>query len=376
MKKTGALLKKAREEKGLSLHEIGLSLKINSKILKSIEDGDSNQAPAKTFLRGFVQSYANYLRLDIDEVMNVFYEEMGSTRPKPLLRDEALPQNTSTDGLASSVTEAASGNPNDSMGMSSRRESTNHLHQKNHTKTILIAVLALILIGLIFFTKKMIDKYSKEAQVEGIEVTTPLSGQQEDPNVPTTTVVGSEPVPPVVNTSAPMSVATPTPPAASPLAPITPPTTPTSAEATKKPVNPTATTVTAPAATPAPTTPAKPATPPATAEKPATPAAAAPAGSPVEAVKPPAPVPPPVAEPTSGKPIELIIEALDNVQIEYSSNTGKKSTLRLAAEQVHTFKSKNGLKLTISNGGAVNIILNGRDMSIPGDLGKPITLSY
>ena len=64
MKKTGELLKKVREDKGLSLHEIGLSLKINAKILKQIEDGEKDNLPAKTFLRGFVQSYANYLKLD------------------------------------------------------------------------------------------------------------------------------------------------------------------------------------------------------------------------------------------------------------------------------------------------------------------------
>ncbi len=47
MKKTGELLKTAREEKGLSLHEIGLSLKISSKVLKAIEEGDETQLPAR-----------------------------------------------------------------------------------------------------------------------------------------------------------------------------------------------------------------------------------------------------------------------------------------------------------------------------------------
>src|SRR5215210_4560060 len=83
MKRTGEILRKEREARGLSLHEIGLSLKINSKILKAIEDGDTTQLPAKTFLRGFVQSYASYLKLNVDEVLRVFAEEMGSTRPQP-----------------------------------------------------------------------------------------------------------------------------------------------------------------------------------------------------------------------------------------------------------------------------------------------------
>jgi cytoskeleton protein RodZ len=73
MKKTGEILRKAREEKGLSLNEIGLSLKISSKVLKAIEEGNERQLPAKTFLRGFVQSYANYLHLDTDKILEIFY---------------------------------------------------------------------------------------------------------------------------------------------------------------------------------------------------------------------------------------------------------------------------------------------------------------
>ena len=101
MKKTGELLKKARESKGLSLHEIGLSLKINSKVLKAIEDDDQKNLPAKTFLRGFVQSYAHYLKLNMDEVMALFAEEMGSTRPAPNIKipDSNIPADVMSENL-------------------------------------------------------------------------------------------------------------------------------------------------------------------------------------------------------------------------------------------------------------------------------------
>jgi len=74
--------------------------------------------------------------------------------------------------------------------------------------------------------------------------------------------------------------------------------------------------------------------------------------------------------------VELIVEALDTVEIEYAAPNGKPQKIRLSAEQVHTFKSKSGLKITFSNGGAVNLILNGKEIGIPGDLGKSIKLSY
>lgn len=74
--------------------------------------------------------------------------------------------------------------------------------------------------------------------------------------------------------------------------------------------------------------------------------------------------------------MELIVEALDTVEIEYSAPNGKPQKIKLSAEQVHTFKSKSGLRIGFSNGGAVNLILNGKEIGIPGDLGKPIKLSY
>src|SRR5690606_1331875 len=80
MTKLGDLLKSEREKRNLSLHEIGMSLKINPKILKAIEDGDQAGLPAKTFLRGFVKSYAQYLRLDVNQALQMFQEEYGTTR--------------------------------------------------------------------------------------------------------------------------------------------------------------------------------------------------------------------------------------------------------------------------------------------------------
>src|SRR6185312_15354404 len=55
MRKIGEILKSEREKKDLSLHEIGMSLKINPKILKAIEESDEKNLPAKTFLRGFIR---------------------------------------------------------------------------------------------------------------------------------------------------------------------------------------------------------------------------------------------------------------------------------------------------------------------------------
>ena len=83
MKITGELLKSERIKKDLTVQDIAYALKLNSKIIIAIENGDLDQLPAKTFVRGFVKSYADYLKVDSEIVLRQFQEEMGSTRPMP-----------------------------------------------------------------------------------------------------------------------------------------------------------------------------------------------------------------------------------------------------------------------------------------------------
>lgn len=344
MKKTGELLKEIREKKGLSLNEISLALKISPKVLKAIEEADPANLPAKTFLRGFVQSYANYLKTNSDEIMNTFYEEVGSTRPKPLIRETLNDSDNINSNEIKTDAEAAIQTPIQTRSQVQQSNTTDKTHlapinEKNNTKSIIIAVIGAILLCFILFTKKMIDKYSKEAQVDNnVQVSQPIENEtpktQEEQS--TTVALGNAATP----TPSPSSSPTPSP-TPSLIASLT----------QNKSVAPT------PVPSPVSTTQS-------TATTTSTPA-------PI-----PTPSPSPKPEEEKSKSVELIIEALDTVDIEYASNNGKKSSLKLSSEQVHTFKSKNGLKVTISNGGAVNLILNGRDQGIPGDLGKPITLSY
>ncbi|MFM6929341.1 MAG: helix-turn-helix domain-containing protein [Bdellovibrio sp.] len=358
MKKTGEILKAAREAKGLSLNEVGLSLKIGSKVLKAIEDGDDSHLPAKTFLRGFVKSYATFLRLDADKVLEQFYAEMGSTRPQPYIRpettssqketltvSEVAPSATTEGDLSAEATvtpirkEAATPPP--------RAGNYSPLQEKKNTKTVGVFVILAVLVGLILFTKRMIDKYSKEAEVPTAEVAQTIEGV-----TPVTPTAGETPAP--VESMNPQAS-----PAPSPLSGITTPTAEKTAPATM--ATPT------PSATPTPTVTPKPTVTPTPTPSPIASATAAAT---------PSPTPTPTPKEEKNKPVELIVEALDTVEIEYASPNGKPQKIKLSSEQVHTFKSKSGLKINFSNGGAVNLILNGKEIGIPGDLGKPIKLSY
>lgn len=83
MKITGELLKSERINLKLSVQDVASALKLSSKIINSIEAGNIDSLPSKTFVRGFVKSYAQLLKLDADVVLRQFLEEMGSTNPLP-----------------------------------------------------------------------------------------------------------------------------------------------------------------------------------------------------------------------------------------------------------------------------------------------------
>lgn len=50
---------------------------------------------------------------------------------------------------------------------------------------------------------------------------------------------------------------------------------------------------------------------------------------------------------------------------------GSSKRLSLGPTEVHTIRASGPVKFDFSDGGAINIILNGRERGVPGDLGKP-----
>ena len=84
MKITGQILKENRERRGISVNEVAIATKINVRTIMAMEAGDVDKLPPKTFLRGFVRAYATYLELDVESLLNTFFDEMGSTKPKAI----------------------------------------------------------------------------------------------------------------------------------------------------------------------------------------------------------------------------------------------------------------------------------------------------
>jgi cytoskeleton protein RodZ len=319
MKQTGQLLRETREKKGVTLNEVAMATKINVKVLESMENGDVEGLPSKAFLRGFVQTYSNYLKLDSKKVLTSFNEEMGfnDTKPKPVEPiDPLAPEPTP----APAPSAAATPSPTKTSIPRPIEDSSSSMMQRIF---IGVGVLAVILIIKLLFTT--IEKYERESK-------TPTPSEIES-TIKEQTLKHEqtpEPAPP-----------TPEPEPAKPTPPPTP----------AKPV----------AATPPP-------------------------------APPPAPAPAPKADPVPASPNakkallsetgasiqnkELIIEALDNVEIVFSIDGGPAKRTRLDTDKIHIIKAENSISVEVSDGGAINVIFNGQDLGVPGTVGKPMKLNY
>lgn len=354
MKKTGQILREAREARGISLQEVSVHLKINSRILRALEEGDRSQLPAKTFLRGFVQSYAQFLRLDGNEVLELFQAEMGTTHPKMITKqvEMAAVEPTKPLPIASAAPVATTTPPSSSETMAPPSESViaapivetkkEEIYTRtpvppslsvdhktwSHSMKIGTAVVILAIAGIIFGVVKTIEKYEREAQVVQPP---PLELQA----VPRSDVM------PLVS---PLSTMVPSGDAFASGMPL-PSQTPE--------LNAIATATTNPDPSPQPTPPVA-----------------------VDATPRESGLVEPAAAGASNRPQEIIIEALDRVIVEYSIDDKPKATIILNPEKVHTFRGDKKVSLGFSDGGSINLIYNGKDKGVPGNLGKPLKLNF
>jgi len=370
MKNTGALLKSKRESSDLSLSEVALATKINPKILAAIENGDEAHLPAKTFLKGFVRSYALFLKMDVDQVMRSFQDETGG--PPPERQMEATKSEPSTPASRRRVGDESS----------------------SGLRTIAVVVIV-VLIGLIIGVRELIEKYQRERVVEStadIKVTpvpAPVGAEQSEMVSPVPTEVETDET--IVETPAEAEVkpeqepaaetklvevkaeeAKPDPPKVAETKPVEPP---TPAERPKPVVVARAMDLIRAPLNNLVELPPNQLSPP----RPAEVKAVEPKPAEAKVEEPPKPAEVKPAEPVTAPAVvkaaknEIILEALDKVEVRFQVK-GETKRVSLGPTQVHTIHAELPMTLDLSDGGAVNIILNGRERGVPGDLGKPKTI--
>ncbi|SFN23125.1 cytoskeleton protein RodZ [Formivibrio citricus] len=75
---SGAMLRAAREAKGLSVAEVAEKLKLSQRQIMALEADDFASLPGNTFIRGFVRNYARCLDLD----PQLLLEQLAQTLPQ------------------------------------------------------------------------------------------------------------------------------------------------------------------------------------------------------------------------------------------------------------------------------------------------------
>lgn len=79
----GAWLKQRREQLGMTLGEIEIATRIRGKYLRQIEADDYSQLANDIYTRGFVQTYARRLGLDVKEVLRRYEVQRGGQPESP-----------------------------------------------------------------------------------------------------------------------------------------------------------------------------------------------------------------------------------------------------------------------------------------------------
>lgn len=71
-KRVGAILKESRESRKLSIRDVARETNMTPKYIEALEAEDYSQFPGETYTTGFLRSYAEYLNLDSDHILNLY----------------------------------------------------------------------------------------------------------------------------------------------------------------------------------------------------------------------------------------------------------------------------------------------------------------
>jgi len=74
----GSYLKHERELRGVPLEEISGATKIHIRFLQALEDNKFDELPGEVFIKGYIRSYANTIGSDVEEMLNIYEESVGT----------------------------------------------------------------------------------------------------------------------------------------------------------------------------------------------------------------------------------------------------------------------------------------------------------
>lgn len=85
-------LRQAREERNLTVYEVAEATKIRTDHVRALDEGNYDVFPAAVYIRGFVRTYATFLKLDVSAVMAQLHNELQQSRKH---QERPLPSSSS-----------------------------------------------------------------------------------------------------------------------------------------------------------------------------------------------------------------------------------------------------------------------------------------
>lgn len=103
-KEIGAQMARLREQFGLSQQEVSERLHIRARYVGAIEEGRYDQMPGIVYARGYVQTYAEFLGLNPDEIVPQFFagELPSNKQPIPAIAAARYTTPMARDGIVAS----------------------------------------------------------------------------------------------------------------------------------------------------------------------------------------------------------------------------------------------------------------------------------
>lgn len=179
----GDTLRAERERQNLSIKDIETGTSIRALYIECIENGDYSKLPGEVYTKGFIRNYANYLKLDADDLVSKFVEENHPEQAAIKLAQENIAQNKTADQLGKKTGQAFS-TGNDF------RERVESSH-KRQNMLLLVAVILLVAAGAFYLLTtdekqavqpKAVQTQTQQAKAPKVETsaTPPATTQKAD----------------------------------------------------------------------------------------------------------------------------------------------------------------------------------------------------
>ena len=95
----GVLLREARNERRLSIDEVAESLRLSPRVISALEEEDYHALPGPTYVRGYLRSYAHFLGLEPQPLIEAFNARPEAARRTEMSSPAPVRQITSSDAM-------------------------------------------------------------------------------------------------------------------------------------------------------------------------------------------------------------------------------------------------------------------------------------